>query len=114
MYNKIKKLCEENGTTITALCVLITNSKGNLATWKKNNFKSEHVRAIADHFHVSANFLLDVDERKTPAGEDGRSDEEQELINLYWAASPELRAAAVRALEYPERPARVRDTGEKD
>lgn len=58
MYEKIKQLCKENGTTITTLCREVTGSTGNLATWKKGNFRSEHLSTIAEKFSVSVDYLL--------------------------------------------------------
>ena len=58
MYERIKKLCESRGISITTLCLDITGSGGNLSTWKKNNFNSFVLKKIADYFQVSADYLL--------------------------------------------------------
>lgn len=58
MYERIMHLCKENNTTITALCVELTGSKGNLATWKKGNIKAEILHTIAKRFNVSVDYLL--------------------------------------------------------
>lgn len=58
MYERVKNLCNENEITITALCLEITGSSGNLTTWKKNNFKADSIAKICIKFGVSADYLL--------------------------------------------------------
>ncbi len=58
MYELLEKMCREKGITITKLCVDITGSKGNLATWKKGNINPTSLVKIADFFGVSTDFLL--------------------------------------------------------
>ena len=58
MYERINNLCKQNGITITRLCEKITNSKGNLVTWKKNNIRPEHLMQIAALFNVSIDYLI--------------------------------------------------------
>ena len=58
MFEIMEKLCKENGISITALCVQLTGSKGNLATWKKGNIRSEQLSQIADYFGVTTDYLL--------------------------------------------------------
>lgn len=68
MVERIKKLCEEKGISWTALCVELTGSKGNLATWNKGNIRTDHLAKIADYFNVSVDYLLG---RKMPSVEWG-------------------------------------------
>ena len=58
MYEIIKQLCDENNITISKLCEMVTNSTGNLATWKKNYMRSDYLQKIADYFQVSTDYLL--------------------------------------------------------
>lgn len=58
MYDIINQLCKENHMSITKLCELITNSSGNLATWKKGYMRSDYLQKIADYFGVSTDYLL--------------------------------------------------------
>ncbi|MDE6426173.1 MAG: helix-turn-helix domain-containing protein [Ruminococcus sp.] len=58
MYEIIKQLCDENNITISKLCEMVTNSTGNLATWKKNYMRSDYFQKIADYFQVSTDYLL--------------------------------------------------------
>lgn len=61
MYEKIKKLCEERGISITRLCKEITGSSGNLPTWKKGNISSGNLVKIAQYFDVSADSILGIE-----------------------------------------------------
>jgi transcriptional regulator with XRE-family HTH domain len=58
IYERIKSLCNANGTSPTALCERLTGSKGNLPTWKKGNIRSEYLVTIAKEFNVSTDYLL--------------------------------------------------------
>ncbi|MDR0571088.1 MAG: hypothetical protein LBG71_07730 [Clostridiales Family XIII bacterium] len=60
LYEKIERLCKENGTTITALCKEITGSTGNLSTWKKDRFWANALANICIKFNVSADDLLGI------------------------------------------------------
>lgn len=66
MFDIIKKLCEKNGTNITALCKEITGSTGNYNTWKKNHVRSDYLIKIAQKFNVSADYLLGLTDDSTP------------------------------------------------
>lgn len=89
MYQRIKELCQENGTNITALCLKITGSKGNLSTWKNGNIRPEWLSAISDEFNVSVDYLVG----KTPVKIriESLTEEEQEFIELMKNRSPEFR-----------------------
>lgn len=65
MYERIQILCEQNGTTITKLCILITGSSGNLNTWKKGYMRSDYLKKIADYFNVSTDYLLTGEEKSS-------------------------------------------------
>ena len=62
MLDVIEKLCKENGTSVTALCKMVTGSSGNLPTWKKGNIRNDYLLKIAQYFNVSTDFLLGRDE----------------------------------------------------
>ena len=67
MYEIINQLCKERKISITKLCEMVTNSSGNLATWKKGYMRSDYLQKIADYFGVSVDYLL------------GRTDEPQKI-----------------------------------
>lgn len=58
IFDTVQCLSNFYGIPITTLCVEITGSKGNLATWKKDNFRAEHIVAISKKFNVSTDFIL--------------------------------------------------------
>lgn len=65
MYNNLKTICESKGMTITSLCVQVTNSKGNLATWKKGKMSSDQLQKCAEILGVSVDEILNGSEIKT-------------------------------------------------
>ena len=58
IYSRIQKLCDFKGIKVSALCLEITKSKGNLVTWKKGSIRSDHLCSIADYFDCSTDYLL--------------------------------------------------------
>lgn len=93
MYEIIKQLCQQNGTTITALCEQITGSKGNLATWKKGNIRTDYLKKISEYFNVSTDYLLGNEPKEKPLdeeikfalfnGADGITDEMYEEVKRF-------------------------------
>lgn len=61
LYERIKKICEEHGTTITAICVKVTGNKGNLTTWKGGNVRTDYLIGIAQELHCSTDYLLGIE-----------------------------------------------------
>ena len=96
LYERLQELCRENGTTITALCVKITNNRGNLSTWKNNNIRPEWLAAISDEFGVSVDYILG----KTPVKErfSDLPEDEQEFISIMKEADPEYRRSLLDVL----------------
>jgi len=58
MFDRIKGLCDKNGTNITTLCKTITGSSGNIPTWKKGHIRSDYLLMVAEHFNVTTDYLL--------------------------------------------------------
>lgn len=58
VYDQIQKLCEQNGTTITALEKELGYSKSSILKYKKSVPSSERLHQIAGHFRVPVEFLL--------------------------------------------------------
>lgn len=58
MYELIKQLCKEKGLSITKLSEMVTESSGNLSTWKKGYMRSDYLSKVADILEVSTDYLL--------------------------------------------------------
>lgn len=58
MYELIKQLCKEKGLSITKLSEMVTESSGNLSTWKKGYMRSDYLSKVADILEVSVDYLL--------------------------------------------------------
>ena len=97
MYQRIQSLCQENGITITALCVKITGSKGNLSTWKNGNIRPEWLSAISDEFGVSTDYLLGKTSVRIRT--EDLSEEEQEFIRILEKHTPEFRKYCLALLK---------------
>lgn len=64
MYEKLKHLCQENNVSISNLCMEVTGSTGNLATWKKDYMRSDYLQKVAQNLGVSTDYLLGLTDDK--------------------------------------------------
>ena len=96
-YENLKRLCEERGTTPTAVAKAIGISTSMTANWKKGGMpRGDTLQKLADYFGVSTDHLLRHDyvnlrfdlqlfganpqEEKAPAAEADEADELNELL----------------------------------
>ena len=67
-YDRLKELCATRDVPLTTLVKTLNMSSGNLSKWKKGNVpKSDTVRALAEYFGVTSDYLLGNDTRKEKA-----------------------------------------------
>lgn len=59
IVDRIKNLCSEKGTTMTALERELGFGKGILRKWDDASPNSDKLQKVADYFHVSIDYLLD-------------------------------------------------------
>ena len=76
MYERLKHLCAEKGITITELCEMVTNSSGNLSTWKKNYMRSDYLLKCAEILGVTTNYIL-------TGYNDSLTENEEEMLSLF-------------------------------
>lgn len=77
VFERIENLCKKNNTTITALCIEITGSSGNLSTWKKDHIRPIWLISICKKFNVSADFILDLE--GTPTSQTNANEQNHSL-----------------------------------
>lgn len=64
-YERLKRLCDEKGTTLTNVIKELGMSSGNLSKWKNGKTpKSDTVSALSEYFSVSSDYLLGIDSLK--------------------------------------------------
>ena len=84
-YERLKKICEENNTNMTALSKKLKFSSGNISKWKNGGVpKSETLISIVQELPISIDYLLgldDVPNRKKQSPE--LSEDTQRLIEMY-------------------------------
>lgn len=57
IYTRISALCQQNGTTINDIEKILGFSESSMNKWPKNKPSAEKVKAVADYFHVSMDYL---------------------------------------------------------
>ena len=63
-YETIKKLCKDNGVTVTGLEKELGISRGSLCKINTNKPSMEKVQKIADFFSVSVEYLMGTEEKE--------------------------------------------------
>ena len=127
-YDNYANLCKEKGIAPSKAAEEIGINKAAVTNWKKRGYtpRAEILQRIASYFGVSMDYLLgkvsepflykdekglleiDLDllggtkKEPTPDDGDGLSAEQLELVRLFEAASPALRAAALAVLKSGE------------
>jgi len=76
IYQRIKLLCVENGTTMTTLLKEITGGGGNMPTWKKGHIRSDYLIAICLKFNVSADNILGIQRSHLTLFENERTEQD--------------------------------------
>lgn len=59
MYNKIKKMCDDNHMSIRSLEQTLNLSNGIIKKWEKAEPKASTLKKIADYFGVDINYFLE-------------------------------------------------------
>lgn len=127
-YDTFLSLCSSNGMKPGRAADEIGINRGTVTSWKKRGYtpRAEVLQRIADYFGVTVDYLLgkvsepflsldekgilqiDTDalagikEKPTPEDGDGLDPEQAEIVRLYEAAPPALRAAALAVLRSAE------------
>ena len=78
----IRELCKKNGITIAALERKLGMGNGTIASSKSNYMRSDRLKAVADYFHVSMEYLM-TGQETLPAAAPSYSQEERELVESY-------------------------------
>lgn len=100
---KVKMLCLLRDVKPTNACVESGVGSSFLPDIKRGRIPSvEKVQMLAAYLGVTTSELLGEEKKPTPVSEDGLSEEQLELIDLFESAPPALRAAALAVLRSAE------------
>ena len=109
MYERIKMLCKQNGTNITALEKELGFAKGSICKWENHEPSYERVKMIADRFHVSVEYIKNGEDVKWNPKEQtidytiSLSEEEQDLLMEYRKADETQKEMIRRILAYSDK-----------
>ena len=109
MYKRIKMLCKQNGTNITALERELGFAKGSICKWENHDPSYERVKMIADRFHVSVEYIKNGEDVKWNPKEQtmdytiSLSEEEQDLLMEYRKADETQKEMIRRILAYSDK-----------
>ena len=106
MYERIKMLCKQNGTNITALERELGFAKGSICKWENHEPSYDRVKMIADRFHVSVEYIKNGEDVKWNPKEQtidytiSLSEEEQDLLMEYRKSDETKKEMIRRILAY--------------
>lgn len=104
--NRLRELRKKQGLSQLELGKALSMSQNTISQYETGNRKMdpETLSRFSTFFDISIDYLLGVEIKKTPTpvSEDGLDVEQMELVRLYDAASPALRAAALAVLKSAE------------
>ena len=109
MYERIKMLCKQHGTNITALERELGFAKGSICKWENHEPSYERVKMIADRFHVSVEYIKNGEDVKWNPKEQtidytiSLSEEEQDLLMEYRKADETQKEMIRRILAYSDK-----------
>lgn len=83
-YEQLKKLCDINGTSPTAVTEFLGMSRGSMSNWKKGTTPNgDIIVRFAEHFNISTDYFLLGKEISNKL-----SNDQQELLDLYSQLDP--------------------------
>ena len=109
MYERIKMLCKQNSTNITALERELGFAQGYICKWENHEPSYERVKMIADRFHVSVEYIKNGEDVKWNPKEQtmdytiSLSEEEQDLLMEYRKADDTQKEMIRRILAYSDK-----------
>ena len=109
MYERIKMLCKQNCTNITALERELGFAKGSICKWENHEPSYERVKMISDRFHVSVEYIKNGEDVKWNPKEQtmdytiSLSEEEQDLLMEYRKADDTQKEMIRRILTYSDK-----------
>lgn len=117
-YDRYLELCNEKGVSPSKAALSNGISKTSVTRWKDGAVPNPDIlSSFASYFNVSIDYLLGkTDIKKEPTAQIGDKlfGEEAEILKMFRAASPELKAAALAMLEAAERNRLNNNSSSKD
>ena len=111
MVDRIKRLCEENNTTIKSLEITLGFGNGTIRRWDKTEPSFSKIKQVADYFNVSYSYLISgkEDEKTASPTADGLSEYDIKALAWFHSLSPEKRKAILSLADGPEELAELPD-----
>lgn len=100
-YNKFVQLCQENGISPSKAATLIGFNRSSVSMWKAQGYtpRREILVKIANYFNVSVDYLLgEEDKNKKTTDNDGLSEGEKELLELFNAVPENQRQMVLQMI----------------
>lgn len=105
----IRNLCAKKEITIAKLEKELGLGNGTLASSKSSYMRSDRLKAIADYFHVSMEYLMTGEERPEDSRESSLSPEDRILIEAYHRADEGIQESVCKLLDIKKRDYKEKD-----
>lgn len=87
MVERIKKLCKEKNINIAKLEREIGLSNGQIGKWRKRPARTDHIKAVADYFQVTVDYILEGKENDEKKENEEKIEKDIELLIKYYKGS---------------------------
>ena len=98
MVERIRKLCSERNTNFKQLEKILGMGNGTIAK-SAPTMRCDRLKAIADYFHVSMEYLMTGEERPEDSRESSLSPEDRILIEAYHKANIGIQESVCKLLD---------------
>ena len=89
LVDRIRELCQQNSLSLTKLEVLLGFGNGTIGRWKEASPTYEKLKAVADYFGVSTEYLAEGKEKSPPPRGSELSRKEQKFLNDFRGLQPQ-------------------------
>ena len=98
MVERIRKLCSERNTNFKQLEKILGMGNGTIAK-SAPTMRCDRLKAIADYFHVSMEYLMTGEERPEDSRESSLSPDDRILIEAYHKANIGIQESVCKLLD---------------
>lgn len=82
LVDRIRELCQRNDLSLTKLEVILGFGNGTIGRWKTASPTYDKLKAVADYFGVSPEYLAEGKEKSSPPSGSELSEKEWEFMNM--------------------------------
>lgn len=100
LADRIRRLCKQNGLSLTKLEAVLRFGNGTIGRWKTASPTYDKLKAVADYFGVSVEYLTVGKEKAATSEGGGHSPISEEIANIIDTLPDSTQEQALRLIRY--------------